>query len=171
MKKLLIIFMTTVLAFSLGACHQDNTVASIATEPATAVPETVTESETSKNQEEATMQIKITVGDTELFATLEDNATTRALIDQMPMTLSMSDLYGREMCYRYGADALPTDELRSDGYEVGDIAYWPPRGSLVILYEQNGEQFERQHLGHISEGVEVFSTTGDAEVTFELVTE
>lgn len=117
------------------------------------------------------VRIKITVGDTELFATLEDNATTRALVEKMPMTLPMSDLYGREMCYRYGADALPTDELRSDGYEVGDIAYWPPRGSLVILYEQNGEQFERQHIGHISEGVEVFATTGDADVTFEVVSD
>lgn len=88
--------------------------------------------------------------------------------EEMPMTLSMQDLYGREMCYRYGADTFPTDTLRSDGYEVGDIAYWPPRGSLVILYGQNGEQFERQHIGHISEGVEVFETTGDAEVTFEI---
>ena len=117
------------------------------------------------------MQIKITVGNTELYATLEDNATTRALIEQIPMTLSMSDLYGREMCYRYGANALPTDNLRSDGYEIGDIAYWPPRGSLVILYEQNGEQFERQHLGHIDSGVEVFKNTGDADVTFEVVSD
>lgn len=115
------------------------------------------------------MQIKITVGETELYATLEDNATTRALMEQMPMTLLMSDLYGREMCYRYGAGTLPTDGLRSDGYAVGDIAYWPPRGSLVILYAQNGEQFERQHLGHIDSGVEVFETTGDADVTFEVV--
>lgn len=114
------------------------------------------------------MRIRITVGDTEMYATLEDNATTRALMEQMPMTLSMQDLYGREMCYRYGAGALPTDNLRSDGYEVGDIAYWPPRGSLVILYAQNGEQFERQHLGHIDEGVEVFETTGDVDVTFEV---
>lgn len=120
-------------------------------------------------QEEENMQIRITVGDTELFATLEDNATTRALIEQMPMTLSMNDLYGREMCYRYGANALPTDSLRSDGYAVGDIAYWPPRGSLVILYEQNGEQFERQHLGHIDSGVEIFATTGDTQVTFEVI--
>lgn len=114
------------------------------------------------------MRIRITVGDTELYAVLEDNATTRALLQEMPMTLSMQDLYGREMCYRYGADAFPADTLRSDGYEVGDIAYWPPRGSLVILYGQNEEQFERQHIGHISEGVEVFETTGDVEVTFEI---
>lgn len=134
-------------------------------------PESATSTESEAPAQEGTenMQIKITVGDTELFATLEDNATTRALIEQMPMTLSMDDLYGREMCYRYGANALPTDSLRSDGYEVGDIAYWPPRGSLVILYEQNGEQFERQHLGHIDSGVEVFATTGNADVTFEVI--
>ncbi len=121
------------------------------------------------NMEETDVKIKITVGDTELTATLENNATTRALIDQMPMTLPMMDLYGREMCYRYGAYALPTDHLRSDSYEIGDIAYWAPGGSLVILYAQNGERFERQHLGRIDSGVELFETTGDANVSFELV--
>lgn len=59
--------------------------------------------------------------------------------------------------------------MRSDGYEVGDLAYWPPRHSFVILYEQNGEQFERQHLGHIDSGVEVFESTGDVDVTFEML--
>lgn len=117
------------------------------------------------------MQIKITANGTELIATLEDNATTRALLEQMPMTLPMMDLYGREMCYRYGAYALPTDNLRSDGYEVGDLAYWAPGGSLVILYEQNGEQFERQHLGHIDSGVELFESTGDVDVTFEIISD
>ncbi|MCM1523686.1 MAG: cyclophilin-like fold protein [Ruminococcus sp.] len=127
-----------------------------------------TENESSET-EVSEMKIKITVGETELTAVMEDNATTRAIIEQMPMTLPMMDLYGREMCYRYGAYALPTDNLRSDGYEVGDIAYWAPGGSLVILYKQNGEQFERQHLGHIDSGVEVFENTGDAEVRFEVV--
>lgn len=114
-------------------------------------------------------KVKITVNNTELMAVLENNATTQYLVRQMPMALPMMDLYGREMCYRYGAYALPTDKLQSDGYKVGDIAYWAPGGSLVILYEQNGERFQRQHLGHIDSGVEVFETTGDTEVKFELV--
>ncbi len=133
----------------------------------TAAPETEI-STTSSETEGSEVKIKITVGGTELTATLENNATTRAILEQMPMTLPMMDLYGREMCYRYGAYALPTDDLRSDGYAVGDIAYWAPGGSLVILYKQNGEQFERQHLGHIDSGVEVFEHTGDVEVTFEV---
>ncbi len=132
----------------------------------TTTAESVTESDTGTADN---IKIRITVGATELYAELENNATTSALIEQMPMTLPMQDLYGREMCNRYGADALPTDELRSDRYEVGDIAYWPPSGSLVILYAQNGEQFARQHLGHIESGVEIFETTGDVDVTFDII--
>ena len=87
----------------------------------------------------------------------------------MPMTISMRDLYDREMCYNYGAGVFPTEMLRNDSYEVGDIIYWPTAGSFVILYRQNGEQFSRQHLGHIESGVEVFETTGNTDVTFELM--
>lgn len=115
-----------------------------------------------------TYNVKITVGNRTLKAKLEDNVTTRALIKRMPMTIHMMDLYDREMCYRYGEDTFPTGKLREDKYKVGDIVYWPPAGSLVILYEQDGEEFERQHLGHIDSGVEIFKTTGDVDVTFEL---
>ncbi len=126
--------------------------------------------DTSENQPNAdSFTIKISVNGTELTAVLENNATTRALVEQMPMTLPMRDLYDREMCYNYGSGAFPTETLRNDSYQVGDIIYWPTAGSFVILYRQNGEQFSRQHLGHIESGVEVFETTGDTNVTFELI--
>ena len=115
------------------------------------------------------LKLRITAGDKEMIATLEDNAATRALVKKLPMTLPMQNLYSREMCYRYGARSLPTENLRSDRYEVGDIVYWPPRGSFVILYAQNGEEFERQQIGHIDCGAEVFKKSGDVKVTFELV--
>lgn len=116
-------------------------------------------------------KVKITAGDATLYADFEDNATARTLVERMPFTIPMMDLYGREMCHRYGAGALKTEALRSDSYEVGDIAYWPPAGSLVILYRQNGERFERQQVGHIASGVELFETTGDITVRFEAVGE
>ncbi|MCM1166486.1 MAG: cyclophilin-like fold protein [Lachnospiraceae bacterium] len=125
-------------------------------------------SDTDIQEGEESMKVKITVGNTVLYATFEDNSTARALMAQMPMTLKMNDLYGREMCYRYDAGALSTDNLHYDGYEIGDIAYWPPRGSLVILYDQNGEEFERQQIGHIDSGVEIFESMGDTDVTFEI---
>lgn len=135
----------------------------------------ITESKDVKNKDkentngEKNMKIKITVNNHELYAKLEDNATTKMLVKQMPFTIHMNNLYGREMCYHYGANTFPIDALRSDGYEIGDIVYWPPRGSLVILYSQNGERFERQQIGHIESGVEIFKNIDNADVTFDFV--
>lgn len=118
-----------------------------------------------------TIPVKITAGGTVLYAEFEDNAASRAFVSRFPLSIEMTDLYGRELCHRFGAGALPTEELRSDNYEIGDIAYWPPRGSLVILYAQNGERFSRQHLGRVVSGVETLRTIGDAKMRFETADE
>lgn len=106
--------------------------------------------------------------DVKLTAQLEDNATTQELISRMPFTIQMDNLYSREMCHRYGRGGLPTDNAKDRSYRVGDISYWPPMGSLVILYEQNGEVFEQQPIGHIDSDVSFFSRISSAEVTFQL---
>lgn len=112
------------------------------------------------------IKINITVNGKTLTAVLEDNPTTQALVQKLPLNLPMLNLYGREMCYRFD-EALPAGQLRSDNYEVGDIAYWPPRHSFVILYKQNGERFERQHLGRIINGdLSVFESGGEMQVSF-----
>ena len=117
----------------------------------------------------AQMNLKITLGDKVIMARLEDNPTTRAFVAKLPTTLHMENLYGREMCYRYGKGGLTESATRSDRYEVGDIVYWPPRGSFVILYKQNGEEFERVQLGHIDGDVSMFEGSGDIDVKFEVL--
>ena len=117
----------------------------------------------------AQMNLKITLGDKVIMARLEDNPTTRAFVAKLPTTLHMENLYGREMCYRYGKGGLTESATRSDRYEVGDIVYWPPRGSFVILYKQNGEDFERVQLGHIDGDVSMFEGSGDIDVKFEVL--
>lgn len=121
----------------------------------------------SATQQSSTMKIKLTVKGQSLYATLEDNATTRALAAKLPLTLPMMDLYGREMCYRF-PDALPTDDARTQGYEVGEIVYYPPMHSLVIMYAQNGERFQMQKLGHIDGDVSIFNNIGDVDVTWSM---
>ena len=117
---------------------------------------------------EKNLKLKITASDKILYATLEDNATVRDFIRKLPTTLQMENLYGREMCYHYGAGGLAEAETRNDGYEVGDIIYWKPRGSFVILYKQNGELFERVQLGHVDGDLNFFDGGGDMEIKFEL---
>ena len=115
-------------------------------------------------------RVKITVGETELFASFADNATSRALIEKMPMTLPMMDLYGREMCYRFTGEDIPADEAQYGSFDVGKILYWTPWHSFVIVYAESGEEIDDlQYIGEIAEGIEVFRTTGDANVTFELI--
>lgn len=114
------------------------------------------------------IKVKITVGDQVMMATFYDNATTRALISRFPLTLPMEDLYGREMCYRF-PDALPANEKQTSGYEVGDIVYWAPRHSFVIMYEQNNERISNlQKVGRIHSGVGIFKHTGDTPVRFDV---
>ena len=72
---------------------------------------------------------------------LEENETARALYSKLPLMLDLQDLYGRELCHRF-REALPAREVEMRGYEVGEVVYWPPRHSFVILYRQNGEAFD-----------------------------
>ena len=113
------------------------------------------------------LKIKVTIGDKVLIAKLEDNLTSRAFVKMLPRTLPMLNLYGRELVYRF-PDPLPTDRLRSDEYGIGDIVYWPPRHSFVILYKQTGERFSRQQVGHIDSDLSFLNGIGDVDVVFEL---
>jgi hypothetical protein len=122
----------------------------------------------SANDISSDIKVKVTVGAAVLTATFTDNPTARAFVAKLPLTLPLTDLYNREMCYHF-PDALPTDNVRTSGYEVGEIIYWPPRHSFVIMYAQNGERFDMQKIGRVDSGVEIFRKTGDVNVTFELM--
>lgn len=102
-----------------------------------------------------------------LIAQFEDNVTTQALIAKMPFTIQMDNLYSREMCYRFGRGGLPIDKnVGNRSYQIGDISYWPPMGSLVFLYKQNGEIFEQQPIGHIDSDLTCLSQLTSADVEF-----
>jgi len=114
------------------------------------------------------MTIKITVGNNALTATMYDNATSRSFIKKLPLSLPMMDLYSREMVYRF-REALPAEEALTRDYEVGEIIYYPPLHSFVIMYAQNKEVFYMQSMGRIDSNVQVFDGIGDVDVTFEMV--
>jgi hypothetical protein len=115
------------------------------------------------------VKIKITINDNKaLTATLIDNSTSRAIIAKLPLTIPLTDLYAREMCYHF-TDALPTDNVQITGYEIGEIIYWPPRHSFVIMYAQNGERFSMQKIGRVDSGVEIFKQTRNVTVTLEVI--
>jgi len=159
MKTIFSIIMVFCVATSIQACSPDEN------------PVNNTENNgNNNNQPTGDMKIKMTFGDKKLIATLTNNATSRAFVEKLPITLPMLDLYSREMCYRF-PDALPANEASTRGYEVGEIIYYPPRHSFVIMYAQNGERFNMQTIGRVDANVEAFRNIGDIDVRFELVEE
>ena len=48
-----------------------------------------------------TIPIAITIGDAQLVATLEKNATSETLISRLPISLPMLDLYDHELVHRF----------------------------------------------------------------------
>lgn len=160
MKRMALYVGAASLLFALTACGPGSPGEA-------AMPERRTAPATARQKGGEEMKIKITAGGRTLYARLEDNAAARAWAETLPVTLPMENLYDREMCYHYGAGTLPDGALRSDGYDVGDLIYWPPMGSMVILYAQNGERFPRQHIGHIEGDVSFFGAARSMDVTFE----
>lgn len=152
---------------NIGAVTSDiNTVRSLGDNINVTIALAGQENDSNQNENEMITKMRITVNGHTLTATLENNVTAQAFAAKLPITLPMMGLYGREMCYRF-PDALPTDNARTRGYEVGEIVYYPPMHSFVIMYAQNGEHFQMQSIGRVEGNVGIFDGIGDVDVQFE----
>ena len=125
----------------------------------------------SRAENAKTYKVKLTFGNNQtLMCTLDDNATTRAIVAKMPMTLPSLDLYGDEICYRF-TEALPTDNVTYYLHKKGEIFYWPPGHSLVIRYIETDEWLDIQHIGQVDSGVDVLNGIGNIDIKWELMEE
>lgn len=113
-------------------------------------------------------KVKISFKGKSITATFDDNATSRYILNMLPHTFPMLDLYDDEMCYRF-AEELPTDDVRTYQHELGEIFYWPPGHSFVIRYAKPDEVLTIQHIGQVDSGVEQMAGIGDTDVKFEII--
>lgn len=164
MKIVSILMMAMCMMLPLSACEPNGNPNEVEVLPPAPNHEESGDNNNSTNNE-TTTQMNITVNGHTLTATLENNVTAQAFAAKLPITLPMMDLYGREMCYRF-PEALPTDDAKTSGYEVGEIVYYPPMHSFVIMYKQNGEHFQMQSIGRVQGDVSIFDGIGDVNVTF-----
>jgi hypothetical protein len=131
-------------AISLSACggsDEDGDQAAGAAETRTPAPSpNPSPGDQGTNPAEGT-PIRITFGDTQLAARLDDNATARDLAAQLPLTLSFRDHNNVEK-----TAPLPR-ELSVDGAPEGhdprggEIGYWAPDGDLVFYYDSDAPSF------------------------------
>jgi hypothetical protein len=113
-------------------------------------------------------QMKLTVGEHEVIATMENNTSAQALrqiLNHRPVTIQMRDCEGMEKVGMLGR-FLPSNN-QSISTQPGDLILFMG-GSFVIYYDTSHWNFTR--LGHINNmsQAELMHILGDGNVTVTL---
>src|SRR5215212_7159667 len=139
-NALLLALLATVSLSACGGDDEDGNQPAGAPETSAPSPSPATDGQETSPAEGT--PIRITFGDTELTARLDDNATARDLAAQLPLTLTFRDHNNVEK-----TAPLPR-ELSLDGAPeghdpaAGDIGYWSPDGDLVLYYDNDAPYFD-----------------------------
>ena len=116
------------------------------------------------------MDVRITIGDRSIKATLADSEAARDFASLLPLTLAMNDLFRREK-FAHLPRAISEQGKRTHDYAVGTIGYWSPGTDVAIFYRQDGERIPDPGLivlGKIKSGVEALDVRGALRATIEL---
>ena len=111
--------------------------------------------------ETETMQIKI--GDKAYSVVLNDNNTTKALRELLPMTVTMAEFNGNEKYYLLH-NSLPSRPEHIGQIKSGDIMLFGD-DSLVVFYKDFKTTYSYTRIGHIENAADLEQTLGRGSVT------
>ncbi len=119
-------------------------------------------------------KIKITAGDVSAIGVLEDNATTDAIWDALPIS-ARGNTWGDEIYFGIPVHVEEADDA-DDVVEMGALAYWPPGNAFCIFFGRTpasqGDEIRAasavNRLGKIEGDPTVFKqVAGGATMTIE----
>ena len=115
--------------------------------------------------ETETMQMKI--GDKAYSVVLNDNNTTKALRELLPMTVTMAEFNGNEKYYLLH-NSLPSRPEHIGQIKSGDVMLFGD-DSLVVFYKDFKTTYSYTRIGHIENAADLEQTLGRGSViiTFE----
>lgn len=96
---------------------------------------------------ESTNMIKIVIDNNEYMVNLEDNETTKKLLEYLPLQVNMSDLNDNEK-YVYLDFKLPTNEYSPKHINKGDVMLFG-NNCLVIFYKSFDTTYSYTKIGNI----------------------
>ena len=110
---------------------------------------TVNESISNKveSSSEVITTMKVIIDEKDYTASLENNETTNALLDLLPLDLNMNELNGNEKYFNLDNN-LPTNEIYPKHINKGDIMLYG-KNCLVIFYESFDTPYSYTKIGHI----------------------
>ena len=98
--------------------------------------------------------------------TQRDSPSTRALVRQLPMTLTLAELNGNEKYARL-PEALPTDAIQPGALQTGDLMLYGAN-CLVLFYQSFPSSYSYTPLGQIEHPDGLASVLGAGSVTVTL---
>ena len=95
--------------------------------------------------------MKVTINNKEYDVVLDDNATTRDILNNLPLELNLVRYAGHE--YYSELSFRPTfDKDRTSDIKAGHLYYWDGWNAFVINFEDcNIEPYKVVHLGEITD--------------------
>ena len=111
----------------------------------------------------------MTVGERRFAISLANNDAARALAEQLPMTLHMSELNNNEK-HAELPSALPTRISRARTIRSGDLMLYGTT-TLVVFYDTFSSSYSYTRLGRVDDPAGLAEALGrsDARVTFHKV--
>ena len=111
--------------------------------------------------ETETMQMKI--GNKEYSVVLQDNNTTKALQEILPMTVKMSEFNGNEKYYHF-RETLPSKPEHIGQIKTGDIMLFGD-DCLVVFYKDFKTTYSYTRIGHVENAADLEQMLGRGSVT------
>ncbi|MBO7098037.1 MAG: hypothetical protein J6W11_05320 [Alphaproteobacteria bacterium] len=108
-----------------------------------------------------TMQMK--VGDKEYSVVLNDNHTTKALQEILPMTIKMTEFNGNEKYYQL-RETLPSRPEHIGQIKTGDVMLFGD-DCLVVFYKDFKATYSYTRIGYIENAADLEQTLGRGSVT------
>jgi hypothetical protein len=100
----------------------------------------------------------MTVGTQRFAVALEDNPTTRALLQLLPIALDMEELNGNEKHARLPR-SLPTRAARPGTIRAGDVLLYG-ENTLVVFYKTFSSSYSYTRIGRIEESTGLAQALG-----------
>jgi len=116
-----------------------------------------------------TPRIRISIGTTSFVATTYENATTKAFIALLPLTVTMNEMNGNEK-YNYLSGSLPNSPANPSTINTGDLMLYGSN-CIVLFYETLSTSYSYTQIASIDNpsGLKTALGSGNPTVIFELV--
>ncbi|MEH7096947.1 cyclophilin-like fold protein [Neobacillus vireti] len=173
MNKILPVFFTLAVILTLAGCGNTSANNRVISSEKSVVAKNNSTDEHHKSQTCSVKETKIMknlnirVGDKTFTATLEDNDTAKALVEQLPLTVDMSDLNNNEKYNNLSGNLRADKSTSPDRINEGDLMLYG-NNCLVLFYKTFNTSYSYVKLGHIDNttGLTEALGSGSVQVSF-----